>query len=142
VKTISIPFWALFFIFAICIFFISCVLPVYVPPNSGGGLIDRSVVKPGITTKEDVFLQLGCRFWMSQDEKFFTARYTLDKGFSGILWFIGAGYSGTGGVYNPKNLTAVYETEIEFDENDVVKKCEEFKLPRDKSQEKKSIENK
>jgi len=35
-----------------------------------------------------------------------------------------------------KSINTWYEVEIEFDDNDVVKRCEVYKLPRDKLQEK------
>ncbi len=49
--------YSLLFIFLLIgsLFYNSCIIfPVYIPP-SGRGLIDTSNIKPGVTTKEEVF---------------------------------------------------------------------------------------
>jgi hypothetical protein len=139
VKRNFILFFTNLFVLAAYMSVISCILPVYVPPYHGTGL-DISNIKAGITTKEDVFLKFGYVFNISEDEKLFTADYNLDNGFFVWLWFVGAGYSGSGGMYGYRDIRNNYEVEIEFDNNDIVKRCETFKLPRDQSQEKKPSE--
>jgi hypothetical protein len=108
---------------------ISCILPVYVPPYHGTGL-DISNIKAGITTKEEVFLNFGYVFTISEDERIFTAEYNLDKGSFAWVGLVGAGYSAVGGIFGYRDIRNNYEVEIEFDDNDVVKRCEEFRLPR------------
>jgi len=127
-----------FFLIA-SLFCSSCIiLPIYVPQESGSGVVDTSNVKPGVTTKVDVFLEFGNAFQkISDDGKLFTATYAKQGHFF-WLYGIGGGLDASKG----KIIIDVYEVEIEFDDNDVVKRCETFKLPRNKSQETKSIENK
>jgi hypothetical protein len=120
----------------------SCPIPVYYSKDSGSARIDSSGVRPGVTTKEDVFIRFGNTFKSVGDsEKLFMATLAESDVFY-LLLFVGAGYTGTAFPVYGKNFDAVYEVEIEFDDNDVIKRCETFKLPRDKSQEKKPTENK
>ena len=127
----ALPTPNFFISLAICIFNISCIFPVYIPPSHGMKLIDTSNVKPGVTTKEDVFLRFGDAFSIREDEKLFTARYILKGGYAAWVWAVPYGPMGTFGEKTSEN---VYELEIEFDDKDVVKRCETFKLPRKISQ--------
>jgi hypothetical protein len=118
----------LFFFLILGYFFInSCIFPYYVPIVSGKRQIDLSDVKPGVTTKEEVLLRFGVAFTTNQNETLFTGVYYLTKGHYG--WMFGVPYGA--GLLSTNSITSFYEVEIEFDDNDVVKRCEEFKLPRE-----------
>jgi len=123
--------YSLLFIFLLIgsLFYNSCIIfPVYIPP-SGRGLIDTSNIKPGVTTKEEVFLELGCRFQkISDDERLFTLGYVKQGDFSWV-WIAGGYYFAFGGSFGDRKINDMYELEIEFDENDVVKRCETFEYP-------------
>ena len=119
----------------------SCIMPYYFPIYSRKRVIDLSDVKPGITTKEEVLLKFGSAFTSDQKEKLFTAVYDLTKGHYGWALIL------PNMIIDPKlgkdkSINTWYEVEIEFDDNDVVKRCEVYKLPRDKLQEKIETENK
>lgn len=98
-------------------------------------------IKPGVATKEEIFLKYGNAFTISDDEKVFTRKYvrTEESGLFVSSLCIGGCFAHD---FTWGRITKEYEVEIEFDDNDVVKRCEELKLPRDKSQVNKSIENK
>jgi hypothetical protein len=115
-----------------CMFSISCIMPYYAPIFSGKRQIDLSGVKPGVTTKEEVVLQFGNAFTISRNETLFTTGCCLVKGYYGWMYVVPYGQAG---LLSEKGITSCYEIEIEFDDNDVVKRWEEFKLPRDVSQE-------
>ena len=114
-------------------------MPYYVPSYSGERQVDLSGVKPGVTTKEEVLLQFGSAFKSDQYEKLFTSKCNLTKGHYG--WMVGVPFTGAATLLSTKSITSFYEVEIEFDDNDVVKRCEEFKLPRNLSQEKRTNDN-
>jgi hypothetical protein len=128
-KQISYPKIFCFLIFC-CLFSNSCIIPYYVPDYSGKRIIDLSGIKLGVTTKEEMLLKFGSAFGSDQNEKLFTATYNLTTGHYGLVM------GSPGGAYTvndlvKKSITTAYIVEIEFDNNDVVKRCEVFKLPRD-----------
>jgi hypothetical protein len=134
VKVKSISGFLFIFLVMVSLFFSSCILPVYFPRDSKG-LINTSDIKPGVTTKEDLFLEFGNAFLKnSDDEKLFTATVFDQKQF-GLIGFLP--YCCIFPIYERK-MGGLYEIDVEFDDNDVVKRCEEFKLPRHLSQEKSS----
>jgi hypothetical protein len=135
-KSISKLFFILLFLANLS--HISCILPIYDPP-SGRGSIDTSKIKPGATTKEDLFLQFGDAFTkVGEDEKLFMANFA-EQGNFGVIGFLG-GSGPEFGLYS-KKIYERYQVEVEFDNNDVVKRCEKFKLPREIPQKNKTIEN-
>jgi hypothetical protein len=107
----------------------SC-LPLYLPTNLGLQ-VDSSVVKPGTTTKEEVLLRFGGKFsTVGDNERLFITVFPDSHTF-----LIMSGFYVIFPVY-AKEFKSFYEVQIEFDDNDVVKRCETFKLPREIPQEK------
>ncbi len=108
----------------------SCIiLPVYIPryDKSKSLLIDVSNVKPGITTKEDILLQFGTTFKdVSDNEKIFRATCSK-KGELFLIYFVSGGYQAAVGAKEYR-LMDIYQIEIEFDDNDIVKRCEVLKF--------------
>jgi hypothetical protein len=120
------------------IFCCSCPVPLYFPSRDlGSARIDTSDIRPGVTTKEDVLLRYGNSFYTIDDnEQLFRTAFTDSDKFVLFLVF-GAGYTGFGIPAYGKEFNAFYEIEIEFDDNDVVKRCETFKLPREQNADQK-----
>jgi hypothetical protein len=123
----------------------SCIIPSH-DIRYYGKVVNITSIKPGVTTKEEVFLQYG-NFKISDDEKLFTARYHRIEGVDFLITKMNPGdLFPLLSAHAEHSLwciaTEEYEIEIEFDDNDVVKRCEKFKLPRNQSQENQVIENK
>jgi hypothetical protein len=128
---------ALFLLMVAQFIFCSCPIPIYYQTKNLGPRIDPSSIKPGISTKKDVFLRFGSTFQeVGDSEKFVMATFAESDVF-GLFLFVGAGYSGAVFPVYDKKIDAAYEIEIEFDGNEVVKRCEAFKLPRKQSDDQK-----
>jgi hypothetical protein len=124
---------AFIFLMAAPFFFCSCLIPIYSQKDLGAR-IDPSSVRPALSTKVDVFLRFGSTFQeVSDSEKLVIATFAESDVFQVVL-LVGIGYTGMAAfpVYR-KNFDGAYEIEIEFDDNDVVKRCETFNLPRKQS---------
>jgi hypothetical protein len=121
-------FCAVILIIVAPFFCCSCPIPLYYSTDSGQARINSSGIRAGVTTKEDVFLRFGNSFKTTDDnEKLYTARYTESDKF--LLLLVVAGGLSAGGVpVYDKDYYDIYEVKIEFDDNDVVKRCETFKL--------------
>jgi hypothetical protein len=105
---------------------VSCPFPLYWKKNTGLQ-VDSSRVTPGVTTKMDMFLRFGNRFHPVDDnEKLFMASFR-DADVSIIMLALPTGQFFP--VYG-KESKALYIVEIEFDDNDVVKRCEASQLLR------------
>jgi len=115
----------------------SCI-PLYVPKPTRG-LVDTSNVKPGVTSKEQILLEFGGVFNVSNDGKLFTLTYNKEGDFS---WIGPNLLGGPPMEIGKKHILNSYTLEIEFDENDIVNRCETFELPRTQSQSGQTIENK
>lgn len=100
-------------------------------PKERKGLIDTSNIKPEVTTKEELFLEFGNAFQQKiGEERLFTAGYVKKADF---FWVFAATtpYGGGGiGTFGDKSIVENYVVEVEFDDNDIVKRCETFKLPK------------
>lgn len=114
----------------------SCI-PLYVPKPTRG-IVDTSNVKPGATSKEQILLEFGGVFNVSNDGKLFTLTYNKEGDFS----WIGPSPTGPPIEIGKKHILNSYTLEIEFDENDIVKRCETFESPGTQSQSGQTIENK
>lgn len=120
---------ALILLIIAAFFCCSCPIPIYYQKDVGAR-IDPSSLKPGISTKEDVFLRFGSTFQeVGDSEKLFMATFSESDYFA-LFLAVGASYAGTVFPVYGKYFNAAYEVEIEFDDNDVLKRCETFKLPR------------
>jgi hypothetical protein len=125
-------YFTLIVLIAAPFFYCSCLVPLYWPKTIGLQ-IDSSGVKPGVTTKEDMFLRFGNIFFPVDDnEKLFRTGFFDSDG----VFLLFLAYPGAVPVYG-KDFTVFYEVEIEFDDNDVVKRCETFKLPRPQTSDQK-----
>jgi|WetSurSiteA1Bulk_404760.scaffolds.fasta_scaffold168516_1 hypothetical protein len=125
-------YFSLVVLIAVPLFCCSCPIPLYWPKNVGLQ-VDSSGVKPGVTTKEDFFLRFGDRFYPIDDnERLFRTGFSDADAFLLVL----ALPYGVVPVYG-KEFWVFYEVEIEFDDNDIVKRCEIFKLPREKASDQK-----
>jgi hypothetical protein len=104
----------------------SCILPIYTSDSAKNkGWIDVSKIKPGTTTKEDFFLEFGNTFkTVSDDEKLFTATFAKSGDFF-LLIAIPPMWYGGGFLYHTERKDIdLYQVQIEFDDNDVVKRCD------------------
>jgi hypothetical protein len=102
----------------------SCVYTT--PASVKEDAIRAADIKPGITTREDVLLKVGCGFKMSDDEKIFTTEITRSGrwGFTYPLAF--PPYSN---YYEHSTNPINYVIEIEFNDREIVERYETFKMP-------------
>ncbi len=90
---------------------------MYVPPMGSISEKTLATIKVGSTTKEEIVQQLGEPIIL-KEKKFFI--YQKGRGFGNIIIF--PVIYGGGGMFSLK--TKAYRILLEFDENDVVKRCE------------------
>jgi hypothetical protein len=107
----------------------SCILPIYTSDSAKNkGWIDVSKIKPGTTTKQDFFLEFGNTFKIvSDDEKIFTSTFAKRGDFYLVIAIPPMGYGGGFFYSSQRKDIDVYQIQIEFDDNDVVKRCDIFK---------------
>jgi hypothetical protein len=98
--------------------------------------IKAAGIKPGTTTKEDFFLQFGCGFKRSDDEKIFVTEISR----SGSLGVAAMGFGVDTEPYSNRShfwtTPETYLIEIEFDDREIVNRYETFKMPEKISVEK------
>lgn len=111
-----------FFVAFLLLIAASCILPspeMRHPGSRGKNIIERAgFINAGVTSKEEILLQLGEPDAVGSDETKFLYWVAMEKG----IWAIGGGYGGSV-AQGPLTLD-VYLLTIEFDMKNIVARYE------------------